>query len=70
MIGYIIAFWFVCGFIAYGFIFAYAQRNWPTSAKNDYWADVLESVFIGMFGPISILAVILFSEYKHGWKLW
>jgi len=60
--------WVICGVLAYGLSFAYFQRNWPSIAEQEYYSDMLFSIFIGVLGPIGLLSVILNDEDTCGFK--
>ena len=70
MIGYIIAFWLVCGFIAYGFGFAYLQREFSAWRNVEYFQNMRVSALLIIMGPFGLGLVLISKDYKHGWKLW
>ena len=61
--------WLLCGGLAYAGAFAYFQRKFPDAADRNYCSDIVSSVFMGLFGPLGLLMVVLFFDFfKHGLK--
>lgn len=60
--------WTICGVFAYGGTFAYFQRNWPLLARDQYWMDMIFSLFIGLGGPAGLLPTVVLSQFRHGLK--
>lgn len=69
VVGYIL-----CAFLSYGMLFAHAQGEFPSIAKqqyeNDMGASILFGLVSGMLGPIGILISFLLTGFaKHGFKV-
>lgn len=63
--------WVGCGAVAYAGTLGYFQRNYPRLAERYYWRDVAFATFIGLCGPMGLIAVSISSHgFKHGlqWK--
>jgi len=66
----------ICFIISYGLCFASLQNDFPLLKEEDYKKDLVFSIIISLFGPISIFAVIMecLSEkrsiFKYGLKFW
>ena len=64
-----IGIWVVCSVLSYGLSFAYFQRKYPALAKRDYKKDMLTCAFWSLFGPMSIVAMIInIRSFKYGLK--
>lgn len=66
---WLIAGWVVCGFVASGIAFAHFQRKFPGLRDDEFEADSFFSSFIGMCGPIGLVASLAYSRLEFGWKL-
>jgi hypothetical protein len=62
-------FWGVCGFLTYGWSFAYWQRRYPEIAAENYREDKINSLFFAALGPIGLLTVIAQEGWRYGFKL-
>ena len=60
--------WAVCGVLAYGFTFAFLQRGWPASAKENATGDWLLAMVTGAIGPYGLLIILLYGGFRHGLK--
>lgn len=61
--------WLVCSVISFGASFAFFQRTWPDLASSQYYGDMVVSVLVSVFGPISFIAVFFLSGFfKEGFK--
>ena len=60
--------WIVCGYIHYGWYFAYFQKEYPKIAKNDYEKDKRAAFITSFLGPIALLFDIACDFHKHGRK--
>lgn len=61
--------WIICGVLAYGITFTWNQGHWDTLAKDWYGRDMGFSIFVGLFGPIGLIAMFFISEFaKYGLK--
>ena len=70
-----VAIWAGCGILAYGLMFAYFQRAYPTLAEDGYREDRNFSTILGFGGPLSLISAALFLRFisrrggfKHGLK--
>ena len=62
--------WLACGFAAAGVYYADLQRSYPDLAKKNRREDAWNAVFVGVEGPIGLLAALLNSGFaEHGWKI-
>lgn len=59
----------ICGFLAYGFTFAYFQREYPEISDRYKSEDRRHALTTALFGPIGLLVVIIRKEYRHGFLL-
>lgn len=59
--------WLVCGIIAAGFTFKSFQNSTPTHAYYNYNEDILVALCVLSSGPLSLILVIIFKDYKYGW---
>ena len=69
VIGYL-----VCAFICYGMLFSYAQKRFPSIAKEWHRRDLCNSLLCGLmfgsFGPIGVAIVFLITGFaQHGFKV-
>ena len=65
VVGFIV-FWFLCGFVASGFIFAYFQREFTFIRKDKFEIDQNNAIVCLLFGAIALL--ISYTGYRsHGW---
>ena len=62
--------WMICGILAYGFTFAYFQREYPSIANGEYKNNLKFSLLIGLFGPFGLRSALRDEGYKHGLKFW
>lgn len=62
--------WCGLGFIAYGGVFAYLQReSTPIAATHFRKSDKMTASFVGLFGPFGLLfALVACGWLKHGFK--
>ena len=61
--------WYIfCGVLAYGFSFGYFQNQFSALAKDDYFVDHVSAFLISIWGPISLLGIIVLKMYKYGLK--
>lgn len=58
--------WLVCGVLAYGFMLAFLQREFPRLAKRDYKCDRRFAMIDFCLGPIGLLACFLSNGSVHG----
>ena len=63
-----IVIWAVCGYIHYGWWFAYHQREFPSIAEESYSDDKHNALVTSLFGPIALFVDVIFRQYKHGRK--
>lgn len=56
----------VCGVLAYGFHFAYFQRQYPTLAVREMWDDVFGATIAGICGPVGLYSTWDCGFAKHG----
>ena len=66
----IVLIWIICSILSYGFEFAYVQKEYNITAEFHYWEDVTFSLFISIFGPVSLFIVFITRDFKHGLKFW
>jgi hypothetical protein len=67
----LIAIWILCGVLAYGICFAYAQREWPALAEVWRREDIGASFYAALCGPLGLLAVLITTGFaKHGLKFY
>ena len=64
--------WLLCSFLAYGIMFAYFQREFPTLAEEGYRHDMGTSLLIArVFGPLALLVYFCLSGFcEHGFKIY
>lgn len=68
------AVWLVCGFLAYGAIFAHCQREYPTLAKHDESEDRRFALLVALLGPFGIFATAVATAvetgrpFRHGFR--
>lgn len=61
--------WIACGALAYGFDLAFWQREFPRSAKLRYVDDKRNALVFSLGGVISLMLVLFWREYRHGWGI-
>lgn len=66
-IAFLVLLWFACGFIAMGYTFAYFQRKYPITRKEQFNDDVKVSANDLLFGPISFFGFFKIKHYGYGW---
>jgi len=64
----LLVWWIACGVLAYGWLFAYQQCEWPLAAIEDYTSDRRFAFKIGVLGPAGLLATLLMGGWRHGLK--
>lgn len=52
--------WVMCGILHYGLMFAYWQRAYPLSAKDNYDSDRFFSLIGSILGPMTLVAGLIF----------
>lgn len=64
--------WVISSIVAYGYTFAFWQKEFPLRAKDNYWEDVRDSLICSLWGPIALVAMKQhhLNLYRHGWRLW
>jgi len=65
---FITVFWILCGIISYGLNFAYYQREYSRLAQEDYNWDKRICIFLSLFGPINLVPITIFGNFKYGLK--
>lgn len=60
--------WVVCGVLAYGWTFAYMQREYPTIAVEHRADDRGFALFMAVLGPIGLAVTLTVCGIKHGLK--
>ena len=72
---YLIISWVACGIVSYGMTVNYFQRAYPTLASEAAVSDRVGAALMGLFGPITLLASLLYftvlrsKNVPLGWKL-
>ena len=64
----ILSVWLVCSVLSYGFLFASLQKSCPITAKENYKEDKRWAINQALFGPITLMMVLMNGAYKHGLK--
>lgn len=68
-VGFGLLLWLLCGFISYGWIFAYFQREFPSLAETAYHRHRRYALEELLWGPIGVLATLTDPKWrKHGFK--
>jgi len=62
--------WLICSVLSHGFYFAWCQGEWPIFAKRNYWTNMKISLFLSLFGPITLFTLFMVSATKHDLKFW
>lgn len=58
--------WLVCGFLGYGLTLAYFQRKFTSIAEMQHASDVMFAVFIGICGPVGLMAALVaMTNFNH-----
>jgi len=55
----IVVCWIVIGVFNYGMAFGHFQNTFPTLAPIFYRSDILFSLFLGIVGPIGLIAFLV-----------
>jgi hypothetical protein len=58
--------WVVCGVCAYGYTFAYFQKEFPLIAKRFEKTDRIFATFYTLLGIIGLLILFITGYTKHG----
>ena len=58
--------WVVCGALAYGFSFAYDQKEFPEYSKQLDRQDRKVALIFSLFGPIALIVFLIEHGAKHG----
>ena len=61
--------WIVCGILAYGFTFAYFQRQYPILSDANRIYDRMFAILFLIGGLFGLVIVVIRRGYQHGWKL-
>ena len=63
--------WLLCSIIAAGLLFAHAQTEWPSLAKQDYRSDLGWAILMSLYGgPMTLVVAFFMTGFaRHGWKL-
>ena len=68
-IGIGIAIWIICGWLAYGLVFAYFQREYPILAERDRAFDAKLAMDYALDGPLGlIVALCVFHRHGFMWR--
>jgi len=71
LIAIVVAIWLICGFIAYGGLFAHLQNKYPSQADVDYRGDMSYSIVPSLFGPFGLITAALSTGFfKYGFKFY
>jgi hypothetical protein len=62
----VIAAWCICGVLAYGFTFAYFQREYPRQAKEGAEEDRRLARQFAWGGPIGLMVALSRGGWRHG----
>ena len=62
----LLAFWAICGIISYGINFAYQNFEYPLIARMKLKNSRNFSLLMSLFGPFSLMTILLLGDYKHG----
>ena len=60
-----IIFWSICGALSFCFTLSKCKKEYGDDFRND---DI--SMKAAIFGPISLLVIIIDGDYKYGIKFW
>ena len=63
-------FWCVCGVLAYGYTYAFYQREFPRIAYKARRYDRRLALLAAVLGPIGLVAAAAGGQLKHGVKWW
>lgn len=73
-IEYLMIFWVGCAILSWGISFAHFQKEYPERAACNYELDKSFSMLAAMWGPLTLMAVIITFGIKkiiqHGLKFW
>lgn len=62
----------ICSVLSYGLMFGYIQRCFKSMAQQDYYYDMLLSIFAGcltLLFPLSFIIIFILTEHnKYGLK--
>ena len=62
----ILASWFICSVLSYGYHLACYQRSYPSLANSEYNRDRLYALSLSLFGPVSLFTTFLLDQNKYG----
>jgi len=67
----VLTFWFTCGFISGGLMYAFWQRNWPIIAADGRYIDRRDFFICILGGTLFLLATLIFltGKEKHGFLI-
>jgi len=56
--------WIVIGIFNYGMTFGHFQNNWQTIADLHRKEDMLLALFLGVLGPLTLLAFLIIKSFE------
>lgn len=68
----IVTTYILCGILCYGLYFAFAQKEFPSLANNDYEIDRFIALITSFSGPVGLVGFIIGTlvfdgnPFKHG----
>ena len=62
-----VLFWIACGLLDFGGYYAFCQKSYDLDeAINSELDDFSGSCFMAVFGPLTLIALALFTGFRYG----